>query len=83
MKKDPLYEKAKEIVVRNQKGSASLLQRRLRVGYVRAARMLDMLEAEGIVGPSRDSKARRVLADEEELEDMDDLDDPRLYDSEA
>ncbi len=82
MEKDPLYEEAREIVIRNQKGSASLLQRRLRIGYVRAARILDMLEAEGIVGPSRDSKARRVLADEEELEDLQELDDPRLYDPE-
>lgn len=80
MKKDPLYEKARKIVLRNQKGSASLLQRRLRIGYVRAARILDMLEAEGIVGPSRDSKARRVLADEEELDDLSDIDDPRTYD---
>lgn len=83
MEKDSLYEDAKEIVIRNQKGSASLLQRRLRIGYVRAARILDMLEAEGVVGPSRNSKARRVLADEEELEDLKDLDDPRLYDSDA
>jgi len=69
MEKDPLYEQAKEVVIRAGKGSASLLQRRLQVGYVRAARILDMLQAEGIVGSSRDGKPRRVLIKGEDLID--------------
>lgn len=69
MEKDPLYGKAQDLVVRAGKGSASLIQRRLRVGYVRAARILDQLEAEGIVGSSRSSKARKVLVDESDIEE--------------
>ena len=57
---DPLYEEAKRIVIENQKASASFLQRRLQIGYARAARLLDMLEAEGIVGPPRGAKPREV-----------------------
>lgn len=67
MERDSLYEEARKIVIRSRKGSASLLQRRLRVGYVRAARILDMLESEGIVGPADGAKPRKVLvADEDE-----------------
>ncbi len=64
-KRDPLFEKAKRIVIKYQKGSASLLQRKLRVGYPRAARILDSLTEEGIVGPSRNSKARKVFINKE------------------
>ncbi len=64
-KKDSLFEEAKRIVIERQKGSASLLQRRLRIGYPRAARILDSLSREGIVGPSRGSKARKVLVSKE------------------
>jgi S-DNA-T family DNA segregation ATPase FtsK/SpoIIIE len=62
---DDLYQKAKELVVIHQQGSISLLQRRLRVGYARAARLIDMLEQAGVVGPFEGSKARRVLVSRE------------------
>lgn len=59
---DPLYEEAKKIVIESRKGSASLLQRRLRVGYARAARLLDILEDRGIIGPGEGAKPREVYA---------------------
>jgi len=59
---DDLYESAKEEVIRAGKGSASLLQRRLRVGYSRAARLLDILEEKGIIGPADGAKPREVYA---------------------
>jgi S-DNA-T family DNA segregation ATPase FtsK/SpoIIIE len=59
---DPLYEEAKKIVIESKKGSASLLQRRLRVGYARAARLLDILEDRGIIGPGEGAKPREVYA---------------------
>jgi DNA segregation ATPase FtsK/SpoIIIE, S-DNA-T family len=66
---DELFEEAAHIVVRHQQGSVSLLQRRLKVGYSRAARMIDELEAAGIVGQFDGSKAREVLVETEaELE---------------
>jgi S-DNA-T family DNA segregation ATPase FtsK/SpoIIIE len=58
---DFLYEQAKELVIQSGKASASLLQRRLRVGYARAARLLDMLEEQGVVGPGDGAKPREVL----------------------
>ncbi|OGI27024.1 MAG: hypothetical protein A2359_01610 [Candidatus Moranbacteria bacterium RIFOXYB1_FULL_43_19] len=58
---DDLYEEAKDTVVKSGKASASLLQRRLRVGYARAARLLDILEANGVIGPADGSKARDIL----------------------
>ncbi len=57
---DELYEAAKEEVIKAGKASASLLQRRLRVGYARAARLLDLLENEGIIGPGDGAKPREV-----------------------
>ena len=60
---DELFEEAAKIVVRHQQGSVSLLQRRLKVGYSRAARLIDELEAAGIVGPFDGSKAREVLVE--------------------
>ena len=63
MAEDELYSDAKEIVVMAGKASASLLQRRLRVGYARAARLLDMLEEEGIIGQADGAKPRDVLID--------------------
>ncbi|MFQ5584540.1 MAG: DNA translocase FtsK [Calditrichia bacterium] len=58
---DDLFEKAKEIVIRHQQGSVSLLQRKLKIGYARAGRLMDELEEAGIVGPGQGSKARDVL----------------------
>ncbi len=58
---DRLYEEAKELVLRRGIASTSLLQRRLSIGYNRAARIMDELEREGIVGPARGSKARQVI----------------------
>ena len=60
---DELFEEAAKIIVRHQQGSVSLLQRRLKVGYSRAARLIDELEAAGIVGPFDGSKAREVLVE--------------------
>jgi S-DNA-T family DNA segregation ATPase FtsK/SpoIIIE len=64
---DPLLERAIEIVVTAQTASTSLLQRRLRVGYTRAGRLIDMLERRGIISGYEGSKPRRVLVDEDEL----------------
>jgi S-DNA-T family DNA segregation ATPase FtsK/SpoIIIE len=64
---DELFEEAKEIVIRAEKASASLLQRRLKIGYARAARLLDIMEEHGIIGPSQGAKPREVLVGEEAL----------------
>lgn len=66
---DELYEQAKEMVIRSKKASASLLQRRFRVGYARAARLLDLLEEQGIIGPADGAKPRSILAAESALGD--------------
>lgn len=58
---DPLYNEIVEFVIENQKASASLLQRKFKLGYNRAARIIDLLEERGVVGPSRGSKPREVL----------------------
>ncbi len=62
---DELYAEAKELVIRREKASTSLLQRYLSIGYNRAARIMDELEREGIVGPERGSKARDVMMRED------------------
>jgi S-DNA-T family DNA segregation ATPase FtsK/SpoIIIE len=59
--KDPLFEDAARLIVQNQVGSTSLLQRRMKLGYNRAGRLMDQLEAAGVVGPNQGSKARDVL----------------------
>ncbi|RYZ23542.1 MAG: DNA translocase FtsK [Chitinophagaceae bacterium] len=59
--KDPLFEDAAKLIVQNQLGSTSLLQRRMKLGYNRAGRLMDQLERAGIVGPNVGSKAREVL----------------------
>jgi len=58
---DPLLTEAKEVILQAKKASASLLQRRLRIGYARAARILDLLEAQGIIGPGDGAKPREIL----------------------
>ena len=60
---DPLFNEVKQIVLETKKASASFLQRRLRIGYSRAARLIDMLEDRGIVGPADGAKPREVYAD--------------------
>lgn len=69
-KRDELFNEALKLVVRHQQGSISLLQRRLKIGYARAARLIDGLEAAGVVGAFDGSKAREVLMDEDQLEEM-------------
>jgi S-DNA-T family DNA segregation ATPase FtsK/SpoIIIE len=68
--RDELFHEAAKLVIRHQQGSASLLQRRLRIGYARAGRLIDELEEAGIIGPFDGSKAREVLVDEEYLNDL-------------
>jgi DNA segregation ATPase FtsK/SpoIIIE, S-DNA-T family len=59
--KDPLFEEAARLIVQNQVGSTSLIQRRMKLGYNRAGRLMDQLEAAGVVGANQGSKAREVL----------------------
>jgi S-DNA-T family DNA segregation ATPase FtsK/SpoIIIE len=67
--RDPLFEEAARLVIRHQQGSVSLIQRRLKVGYARAGRIVDELERAGILGPHDGSKARQVLmTTEDELD---------------
>ena len=69
--KDAMFDQAALVLVQHQSGSTSLIQRKLRLGYNRAGRIIDQLEAAGIVGPFEGSKARKVLVrDEMELEEL-------------
>jgi S-DNA-T family DNA segregation ATPase FtsK/SpoIIIE len=63
--RDSMFEEAARIVVIHQQGSASLLQRKLKLGYNRAGRLIDQLEDAGIIGPFEGSKARQVLIQDE------------------
>ncbi len=68
---DPLYEEASTLVVQAGKASASYLQRRLRVGYARAARLLDLMEARGLIGPADGAKPREILTKTAEFTPLD------------
>ena len=68
---DELFDEAVKLVVMHQQCSISLIQRRLKVGYSRAARLIDEMEQAGIVGSFTGSKAREVLVDESYLESID------------
>jgi len=76
---DPLLSEVKDLVIKSGKASASYLQRRFRIGYARAASLLDMLEQQGMIGPSDGSKPRKVLvgteSNQKEPESFGDLDD--------
>ncbi|MFC1658253.1 DNA translocase FtsK [Candidatus Omnitrophota bacterium] len=64
--RDELYDEAVRLVIESGQASVSILQRRMRLGYTRAARMIDAMEQEGVVGPFEGSKPRRILVDREE-----------------
>ncbi|MDR2920569.1 MAG: DNA translocase FtsK [Tannerella sp.] len=66
--RDPLFDEAARLIVIQQQGSTSLIQRKFAIGYNRAGRLMDQLEAAGVVGPYEGSKARQVLMDEYSLE---------------
>lgn len=68
--RDPLFRHAAEVCIQNQLGSTSLLQRRMSIGYGRAARIIDQLELAGVLGPANGSKPRDVLVGLEELDDL-------------
>jgi S-DNA-T family DNA segregation ATPase FtsK/SpoIIIE len=64
--KDDLYDEAVRVIIESGQASVSILQRRLRLGYTRAARIIDMMEQEGLVGPFEGSKPRQILVDRQE-----------------
>jgi S-DNA-T family DNA segregation ATPase FtsK/SpoIIIE len=63
--KDEFYDQAVRIILESNQASVSILQRRMRLGYTRAARIIDTMEQEGIVGPFEGSKPRKILVDRE------------------
>ncbi len=74
---DPLFDEAKKIIIESGKASASLLQRRMRIGYARAARLLDELEEAGIVGPADGAKPRELFTEHMRPTESDDIPDER------
>jgi S-DNA-T family DNA segregation ATPase FtsK/SpoIIIE len=68
LEKDELFDEAVKVILQTKQGSVSMLQRRLGLGYTRAARLIDMMEEEGIVGPYRGSKPREILVDKDNLD---------------
>ncbi len=68
---DPMYDQAARLVIKTRKASASYIQRRLRLGYTRSARLLDMMEKEGLVGPPAGSKGRELLVPENYFGEID------------
>ena len=68
---DPMYEQASRLVVTSRKASASYIQRKLRLGYARSARLLDMMEVQGLVGPAQGSRGREVLVPAGHFGDVD------------
>jgi S-DNA-T family DNA segregation ATPase FtsK/SpoIIIE len=68
---DPMYDAAARLVIKTRKASASYIQRRLRLGYTRSARLLDMMEKEGLVGPPAGSKGRELLVSENYFGEID------------
>ena len=66
MEKDELYDTAAKLIIETGQASVSILQRRLRLGYSRAARLIDMMQDEGLVGPYCGSKPREILVDREQ-----------------
>jgi S-DNA-T family DNA segregation ATPase FtsK/SpoIIIE len=71
---DPLYDAARELAIQHSRVSTSLLQRRLHIGYPRAARLIDMLEDEGVVGPAESGQSRQVIISADDEEDSGDYD---------
>jgi S-DNA-T family DNA segregation ATPase FtsK/SpoIIIE len=69
---DPMYDQAARVVIKTRKASASYIQRRLHLGYTRSARLLDMMEREGLVGPLNGSKGREVLVPSDYYDEVDD-----------
>lgn len=75
-REDPAYEEAARLVVKTRKASASYVQRRLHLGYTRAARLIDMMEDEGLVGPLNGSKGREILVPADYFDEVDATRDP-------
>ncbi len=71
MEKDDLYDQAARIVVATRQASISFLQRKMRIGFSRAARLVDMMEAEGLVSPSSGGKPREVLVPPNYFDEID------------
>jgi S-DNA-T family DNA segregation ATPase FtsK/SpoIIIE len=69
--KDELYDEAARIVVQSGQASISYLQRKMRIGFSRAARLVDMMEAEGLVSPATGGKAREVLVPKDYFDEVD------------